>query len=70
MGVSVIEKKLVSTLNHFQLAVLKGEGWGLSRLGGVDSMAINFGQSTIHLSRLATFLMDAFLVHFFTIDYD
>ena len=61
MGVSIIEKKLVTTLKSFQLAVLKGDGWGSGRLGS-DSAAISFGKSTLHLSRLATFLMDAFMV--------
>jgi hypothetical protein len=65
MGVTVIEKKLVSTLKSFQLAVLKGEGWGASRLG-VDSVAVSFGKSAIHLSRLASFLMDSFKVNSFT----
>ncbi len=62
MGVAIIEKKLVTTLTGFQLAVLKGEGWGQQE--AKDIVTVSFAKSPIHLTRLADFLMEAFMVSF------
>ena len=62
MGVSLIDKKLVTSLKNFQLSVIKNEGISFHPTRGIDSLLSAFSTSTTYLNRLGHFLMDAFMV--------
>lgn len=66
MGISLIDKKLVTTLKNFQLSVIKNEGISSHHTRGLDSLLSTFSTSTTYLNRLGHFLMDAFMVRFIT----
>jgi hypothetical protein len=67
MGISLIDKKLVTTLKNFQLSVIKNEGISSHPTRGLDSLLSAFSTSTTYLNRLGHFLMDAFMVNYSTL---
>ncbi|KAJ3302939.1 hypothetical protein HDV03_004451 [Kappamyces sp. JEL0829] len=60
-AMSVLEKRLVKSLKHFQLAILKGSG--SSEVNGDAGESRIFGDSIPMLYRLTSFLMEAYQVH-------